>query len=63
MINCFIDFFLIPKEKRTPPIGAPNAAATPAAAPPETKSLFSWSFRKYLNILRSNLKLIERKNY
>ena len=26
---------------KTPPTGAPNAAATPAAAPPLTKSLFS----------------------
>ena len=29
------------KLKRTPPMGAPNAAATPAAAPEETKSRLS----------------------
>lgn len=29
------------RAKRTPPIGAPNAAATPADAPPTTKSRFS----------------------
>lgn len=32
--------------KSTPAIGAPNAAATPAAAPQATKSRFSWSLRK-----------------
>lgn len=31
------------KLNKTPPTGAPNAAATPAAAPPDTKSLLSWS--------------------
>lgn len=30
-----------------PPTGAPNAAATPAAAPPDTKSLLSWSATFY----------------
>ena len=39
---------------RTPPIGAPNAADTPAAAPPDTKSRFSVSVRKYLKICRDN---------
>mmetsp|Transcript_6786 Transcript_6786/g.16927 ORF Transcript_6786/g.16927 Transcript_6786/m.16927 type:complete len:236 (-) Transcript_6786:501-1208(-) len=34
--------------KSTPPIGAPNAAATPAAAPADTKSRLSWSLRKRL---------------
>ena len=34
---------------RTPPTGAPKAADTPAAAPAETKSRFSWSVRKYSN--------------
>ena len=29
------------RAKSTPPIGAPKAAATPAAAPAETKSRFS----------------------
>jgi len=29
------------KLNKTPPTGAPKAAATPAAAPPETKSLLS----------------------
>jgi len=32
------------------PTGAPKAAETPAAAPAETKSLFSVSLRKYSNI-------------
>lgn len=32
------------------PTGAPNAAETPAAAPAETKSLFSVSLRKYSKI-------------
>lgn len=40
------------------PIGAPKAADTPAAAPPETKSRFSWSSRKYCNILKSLLKVV-----
>ena len=35
--------------KRTPPMGAPKAAATPAAAPAETKSRLSWSLRKRLS--------------
>ena len=40
--------------KSTPPIGAPKAAATPAAAPAETKSRLSWSLRKRLShIVRS----------
>lgn len=34
------------RENSTPPIGAPKAAATPAAAPEETKSRFSVSLRK-----------------
>ena len=38
------------KAKRTPPIGAPNAADTPAAAPQAMKSRFTWSQRKSLNI-------------
>ena len=29
------------RQKRTPPMGAPKAAATPAAAPQATKSRFS----------------------
>lgn len=33
-------------ENNIPPIGEPKAAATPAAAPPNTKSRFSWSSRK-----------------
>ena len=33
-------------ENSTPPNGAPNAAATPAAAPIEMKSRLSLSFRK-----------------
>ena len=37
------------KLNSTPPTGAPKAAETPAAAPPETKSLFSVSLRKYSN--------------
>ena len=32
-------------ENRIPPTGAPNAAATPAAAPPLTKLRLSLSFR------------------
>jgi hypothetical protein len=32
--------------KSTPAMGAPKAAATPAAAPQATKSRFSWSLRK-----------------
>ncbi len=36
------------KLKRTPPMGAPNAAATPAAAPEETKSRLSLH-KKYLS--------------
>mmetsp|Transcript_3433 Transcript_3433/g.11255 ORF Transcript_3433/g.11255 Transcript_3433/m.11255 type:complete len:250 (+) Transcript_3433:1251-2000(+) len=39
------------REKRTPPTGAPKAAATPAAAPPDTKSRFSWSLRNGANAL------------
>ena len=35
-------------ENRIPPTGAPKAAATPAAAPPDTKSRLSRSFRKRL---------------
>lgn len=34
------------------PTGAPKAAETPAAAPAETKSLFSVSLRKYSNICK-----------
>lgn len=37
-------------ELRHIPTGAPNAAETPAAAPAETKSLFSVSLRKYSKI-------------
>ena len=33
-------------ENKTPPIGAPNAAATPAAAPQATKSRTSLSVKK-----------------
>ena len=44
------------KLKSTPPTGAPNAAATPAAAPPDTKSRFSWSWRKNGNVFVSILK-------
>ncbi len=33
-------------ENNTPPMGAPNAAATPAAAPHTMKSRFSRSLRK-----------------
>jgi hypothetical protein len=33
-------------ENRVPPTGAPNAADTPDAAPPDTKSRISWSSRK-----------------
>ena len=40
------------------PTGAPKAEETPAAAPPETKSLFSWSSRKYLNTLKSLLNVV-----
>ena len=35
------------KLNKTPPTGAPNAAATPAAAPPDTKSLFSFEETSY----------------
>ena len=35
----------------TPPIGAPKAAATPAAAPHATKSRFSASFLNSWNLL------------
>lgn len=35
------------------PTGAPKAAETPAAAPAETKSLFSVSLRKYSNIYKN----------
>lgn len=38
------------REPRHVPTGAPNAAETPAAAPAETKSLFSVSLRKYSKI-------------
>jgi len=38
------------REPRHIPTGAPNAAETPAAAPAETKSLFSVSLRKYSKI-------------
>lgn len=38
------------REPRHAPTGAPNAAETPAAAPAETKSLFSVSLRKYSKI-------------
>lgn len=34
------------------PTGAPKAAETPAAAPAETKSLFSVSLRKYSKIYK-----------
>ena len=40
------------KLNKTPPTGAPKAAATPAAAPPDTKSRFSVSDRKYLKIFK-----------
>ena len=33
------------RENKTPPAGAPKAAATPAAAPPLTKSRFTLSLR------------------
>ena len=36
-------------ENNTPPAGAPKAAATPAAAPPLTKSRFALSLRNILN--------------
>lgn len=34
-------------------------ALTPAAAPPETKSRFSWSSRKYVNNLKSFLNVVD----
>jgi len=34
-------------EKSAPPIGAPNAALTPAEAPPAKNSLLETSFLKY----------------
>ncbi|KAE9545230.1 hypothetical protein AGLY_000773 [Aphis glycines] len=39
------------------PTGAPKAAAIPAAAPPDTKSLFSWSSLKKFNAPKSLLKV------
>mmetsp|Transcript_46660 Transcript_46660/g.146663 ORF Transcript_46660/g.146663 Transcript_46660/m.146663 type:complete len:423 (-) Transcript_46660:51-1319(-) len=45
--------------KSVPPIGAPNAAATPAAAPAETKSRLSWSLRKDLSHIVRTLRLFE----
>ena len=42
------------KLKRTPPTGAPKAADTPAAAPPDTKSLFSVSDLNISNIWKSH---------
>lgn len=46
-VNCWFQK-LAPSssENNTPPIGAPKAAATPAAAPEDTKSRFSVSLRK-----------------
>ena len=38
--------------RSAPPMGAPKAAATPAAAPHATKSRFSWSLRKGRNLLQ-----------
>lgn len=38
------------KVNKVPPTGAPNAAAIPAAAPPATKSLLSWSFLSYFKL-------------
>ena len=35
--------------KRVPPTGAPKAADTPAAAPPDTRSRISWSDRNSSN--------------
>jgi len=46
------------KENSTPPIGAPKAAATPAAAPQDTKSRFSLSFRKSCTLLKEASKPI-----
>jgi hypothetical protein len=40
------------KAKRTPPTGARNAAATPAADPHVIRSLLSLSFLKYLSHLQ-----------
>ena len=40
-------------------MGAPKAADTPAAAPPDTKSLFSWSSRKYGNKWKSLLNVVD----
>ena len=37
---------MLTREKSTPPMGAPKAAATPAAQPPETKLRLSVSLRK-----------------
>ena len=48
------------KLKRTPPIGAPKAAATPAAAPPETKSRITRSFLKMYSHLPLILRCINR---
>ena len=45
--------------KRTPPTGARNAAATPAAAPQVTRSLLSLSFFKYVIHLHVNRYCLE----
>ena len=47
------------------PTGAPNAADTPAAAPPDTKSRLSVSDLKYSNICVSvyEVGLVRRKNH
>ena len=50
------------KLKRTPPTGAPKAAATPAAAPPDTKSRFSVSVRKYSSTWKREKNLLTYGN-
>mmetsp|Transcript_42522 Transcript_42522/g.109310 ORF Transcript_42522/g.109310 Transcript_42522/m.109310 type:complete len:249 (-) Transcript_42522:316-1062(-) len=46
-VSCPRQNELVPsRERRVPPMGAPNAALAPAAAPMETKSRLSWSDRK-----------------
>lgn len=45
-----VQALLSARELRHTPTGAPNAAETPAAAPADTKSLFSVSLRKYSKI-------------
>ena len=49
------------KLNSTPPTGAPKAAETPAAAPPETKSRFSVSLRKYSNNCKVKSYLLQYK--